>query len=91
MFNRKTRVKKKFENTKLTILDPPAEPTKPQNNIVMNLLPAVGMIALTVLVRGVMSNGSSSFVLFSVCSMGMGIVTSVLGFVNGKQTVQIGF
>ena len=89
LFNRKTRVKKKFENTKLTILDPPAEPTKPQNNIVMNLLPAVGMIALTVLVRGVMSNGSSSFVLFSVCSMGMGIVTSVLGFVNGNKQYKL--
>lgn len=84
-FNRSTRIRAKVEGEKLTVLDPPAEPTKPKDSIVMNLLPAIGMLVLTVVVRGFMGNGNASFIIFSVCTMGMGIVTSIFGFISGKK------
>jgi S-DNA-T family DNA segregation ATPase FtsK/SpoIIIE len=85
LFNRNTRIKEKLPQEKITVLDPPEAPVKPQDNIIMNLLPAIAMLIITVVVRGFMSSTSSTFVIFSVCSMGMGILTTIFGFVNGKR------
>lgn len=85
-FNRNTRLKTQLDTEAIQILDPPNEANKPKGNILMQLLPALGMIALTVVVRGFMGNNSnSSFLIFSVCSMGMGIVTSVISMVSERK------
>lgn len=84
-FNRNTRVKLKVSDAPIEILDPPEEPQKPKENILMSLIPSIIMLAMTVVIRGFMSQSSGSFVIFSVVSMGMGIITSVITFFNGKK------
>jgi len=86
-FVRNARLKTSVADNKIEILDPPAEPQKPKEGIVMKLLPALAMLALTVVVRGFMSNGSgnNSFIIFSVCSMSIGILTSVVSIIQEKK------
>jgi len=85
LFNRNTRIKKQLSDEKIEILDAPAIPKKPENNIVLTLMPTVAMLALMIVVRGVMNTSGGSYIIFSICSMGLGIVTSILGFVSGRK------
>lgn len=85
-FNRNTRLKNIIVDEPITVLDPPKKPEKPKGNIVMQLMPALVMIALTVGIRGFMGNSSNmSFILFSVCSMGMGICTSIYSIIHERK------
>lgn len=85
-FNRNTRLKTQLDTETIKILDPPNEVNKPKGNILLQLLPALGMIALTIVVRGFMRDSSnSSFLIFSVCSMGMGIVTSAISMISERR------
>lgn len=85
-FNRNTRLKTSLDTEAIQILDPPNEANKPKGNILLQLMPALAMIALTVVVRGFMGNSTnSSFLIFSVCSMGMGVVTSVISMISERK------
>ena len=85
-FNRNTRLKARINEDSIEILDPPKKPQKPAGNIIMQLLPALAMIALTVFVRGFMGSGSnSSFIIFSVCSMSLGIITSIVTIITDRK------
>lgn len=84
-FNRNTRIKDNFDDTSIQILDPADVPTKPELNIVTSLMPTIVMFALVVVLRGVMSTSGGTFILFSICSMGMGVVTSVLSILDKKK------
>jgi type VII secretion protein essC len=83
-FSRNTRIKSTLPEEKINILDPPPLPQKPKNNLLMSLIPAFAMLGLTIVLRGVMGGGGS-FVIFSVCSMSLGILTSIFNFVNGRR------
>ena len=87
LFNRNTRIKKQLPDDKIEILDAPEIPKKPENNIVMNLMPSITMLGLVVVFRGIMntSGSSGSYVILSVCSMALGIVTTILGFISGNK------
>ena len=86
-FNRNTRVKIVPDDEPIPILDPPNKPDKPRGNIVLRLLPAVGMLAVVVLVRGqVMSYSSSGFIIVSACSICVGILASVLSIISDRRT-----
>ncbi|MCD7981741.1 MAG: type VII secretion protein EssC [Clostridiales bacterium] len=85
MFVRNTRIRTACDDTKINILDPPEIPSKPDRNIVTSLMPAVVLFALVVILRGVLSTTGGTFVLFSICSMGLGVVTSVAGLVNARR------
>lgn len=87
LFNRNTRIKKKISDEKISILEAPAIPKKPDNNIVLSLTPSIAMIVLVVLMRSSMagSGSSSSYIIFSACSMGLGAVTTVLSFLSTKK------
>lgn len=84
-FNRSTRMRIDFKKDPITILMPPSVPQPQKTNLILTLLPAIAMILLIVLIRGNMSGSSSGFILFSVCSMGVGILTSILGYIHGKK------
>lgn len=93
-FNRNTRLKYVLSDEPIEILDPEQKPEKPKNNLLMSLLPAIGSIALVLVLRGGMLSGKSSFlanlsqnsyILFSVASMGLGIITSILSLISGKK------
>ncbi len=83
-FSRNTRIKSTLPEEKISILDPPQLPQKPKNNLLMSLIPAFAMLGLTVVLRGVMGGGGS-FVIFSACSMSLGIITSIFNFANGRK------
>lgn len=53
----------------------------------MNLMPSITMIGLVVVFRGIMntSGSSGSYVILSVCSMALGVVTTILGFLSGNK------
>lgn len=83
-FNRNTRIKSIVPDDKIAILDPPAKPTKPKKNIFMSLAPAFVMLGLTIVFRGIMGNGGT-FIIFTVCSMGMGVITSLYNIANERK------
>lgn len=85
LFNRNTRIRKQFSDEKIEILDAPEIPRKPQSNIVISLMPSLGMLALVIVVRGFMSTSSGSYIIMSVCSMSLGVVTSIISFISGKK------
>lgn len=84
-FVRNSRLKLKLDNEAFKILPPKEKIQKPKSNMILRLLPAVGMIALSVLLRGFMGRTNISFMLFSVCSMSMGALVSVFSIVNEKK------
>lgn len=85
LFVRNTRVRLQTGGEPIKILDPEGKPAKPEMNIVTTLMPTLVMFALVVVLRGIMSSSSGSYVLFSICSMGMGVVTSILSIINGQK------
>ena len=77
MFKRNTRVKVVVDDEKIEILDPPAKPHAPKNSIVSRLLPSIVMV-----VAGLAMSFVSPFMLVS---SGIGVVTAVIGIVQGKK------
>lgn len=85
LFNRNTRVKTKLDEAPIEILDPPEKPKKPKTNIVMTLLPSIVMLAVVIVVRGFLSSSGGSFIILSVVSMSMGIITSTAGIIMERK------
>ena len=84
-YNRNTRVKTLISNDKIEVMDPPSKPVQPKNNIVLSLLPTVGMVVILIVMRFVINTSASSFMLISVCSMGLGIITTIAGICSGRK------
>ena len=81
-FNRNTRIKTVISDEKIEILDPPAKPQKPKNNLLMRLLPFCGMLA----VSGIMAFMGGTMIIFSAISGVLAIVTSIIGMrENNKE------
>ena len=83
-FIRNTRLKHVVPDEKITILDPPPLGEKPKNNLLTSLIPILVMLVLIIVIRGSMGGGGS-FIIFSVCSMSIGIVTSIINFIKGRK------
>lgn len=83
-FNRNTRLKLVVPDDPINILDPPQAPSKPKNNLLLSMLPMLGMLAITVFLRSSMGSGGS-FIILSACTMSMGLVTSVITFISGSR------
>lgn len=79
-FDRNTRVKLILNKDKIEILDPPQKPQKPKNNIIISLLPSIGML----LTSGMMAFMGGSMMIFSVISGVLAIVTTILTIIQGK-------
>lgn len=84
-FHRNARIKVKLDEEEIPLLAPKEKPQKPKSNLVLKLLPALSMIVLTVVLRGMMGSTNLSFVLFSVCSMSIGAIVSVFTIMNEKK------
>ena len=79
-------LKEKTESTdEIEILDPSTKPEKPKINYITSLLPALLMFAPVVVLRGIMSTSGGTFVIFSICSMGLGVFTSIMQIVFSKK------
>ncbi len=75
-FNRNSRVMILLDDEKIEVLDPPAVPQKPKNNLLTRLLPSLIMV-LSSIIMGMFRGGA--FILFSIVSAGAGVVTAVIG------------
>lgn len=84
-FIRNVRKKIIISNEQIKILDPSVKPTKPEMNIVTSLMPSIAMFALVVVLRGFMNTTGGTYILFSICSMGLGIITTIAGLVQGQK------
>ena len=81
-FIRNTRVHTVVDKEKIEVLDPPAIPQKPKENIFMRLLPSLGML----LASGVMAAyGGARMLVFSGISACMSILIAVLNIREGKK------
>ncbi len=80
-FRRNSRIKTVLDEEDIEILDPPAKPQKPQNNIIMRLLPAVGMLAAS----GIMAFMGGMMIIFSAISGGLAIITTIVGVIQNKK------
>lgn len=86
-FNRNTRIQYRIPEVELEIQQPVQKPGKPRKNLAVSLIPALVMLAMTILLRGVMGGGGT-FVIYSAVSMSMGIIMSVVTFIQEKKTYQ---
>jgi len=85
LFNRSSRLKIKLNEEEIKLLSPNDKPKKPKSNMMLKLLPTLSMIALTIAIRGFMNGSNMSFMLYSVCSMGVGAAVSVFTIKNEKK------
>lgn len=84
-FIRSTRIQYNVPETEIEIKQPQPRPQKNKKNILFTLIPSLTMLILMVVMRGIMGSGGT-FVLYSVCSMGVGIVMSVVTYIyDGKE------
>ncbi len=84
-FNRSTRMRAVIPEDAIPVLDPPDAPEKPGGNLILQLLPAVIMLGVTILFRVVLSSSGSSYIWISLISMTLGICTSVAGIVSERK------
>ena len=84
-FVRNTRIRSEIDDEPIKVLDPDTVPIKPELNIVTSLMPTLMMFALVVVLRGIMSESKGTYIIFSICSMGMGVVTSILNIINSQR------
>lgn len=80
-FNRNTRVKTVVCDEKIEILDPPAKPQKPKNNLFMRLLPSVGMLVAA----GIMAFFGGMMIIMSAISGGIAIFTTIMSIREGNK------
>ncbi len=84
-FIRNTRVEYCIPESEIEIKQPLPKPQKSKKNLVFSLIPSIVMLVLMVVMRGIIGGGGT-FVIYSVCSMGIGIVMSVVTyFYDGKE------
>ena len=86
VINRTSRHTLKKPCDAIPVLDPSNAPEEKKRDIWLSLLPIAAMILLTIFLRGSFSS-NISMVLFSVISMSIGGVTSVITYLQtGKET-----
>lgn len=83
-FNRNTRIQYQIPEIDLEIQQPIQKPQKPRKSIIMSLIPALVMLAMTIVLRGVMGGGGT-FVIYSAISMSIGIVMSVITYFQDNK------
>lgn len=76
-FNRNTRVKYVVDDEKIQILDPPAKPQKPKNNIISRLIPSLVMV-----VAGL---AMAAFSPLMLVSSGIGVITAIISLIQSKK------
>ncbi len=85
-FNRNTRVKPVVCDEKIEVLDPPAKPQKPKNNLFVRLMPSMGMLVAA----GVMAYFGGMMIIMSAISCTMAILTTIVSIREGKKDYKVG-
>lgn len=83
-FNRNTRIQYKIPDESIEVLAPDPEPKMQKKSILLSLIPAIVMLGMTIVLRGIIGNGGT-FVIYSVCTMSMGIIMSVITYIGDRR------
>lgn len=83
-FNRNTRIQYQISDAELEIKPAKEIPERSKQSVLMTLIPAFVMLAMTIILRGVIGNGGT-FVIYSTVSMAMGIITSVITYFGDRK------
>lgn len=84
-FVRNTRVEYCVPEEEIEIKQPLPKPQKNKKNLILSLIPSIVMLVLMVVMRGIIGGGGT-FVIYSVCSMGIGVIMSIVTyFYDGKE------
>lgn len=84
-FVRNTRLKSVIDEEPIKILEPENIPKEPDLNIVTSLMPTLAMFALVVVMKGIMNTSGGTYAIFMICSMGLGVVTSIVSIIHQRR------
>lgn len=83
-FNRSVRFQRQVPEEEIEILPASAKKERKRRSLLFSLIPALLMLVLLVVLRGILGSGGT-FVIYSVCSMAIGIVMSVATYLADKR------
>lgn len=83
-FNRNTRIQYEIPVEEIEIQQPVSKPVLQKKSIVLTLIPTLVMLAMTIVLRGIIGGGGT-FVIYSAVSMGMGVVMSIVTYIQDKK------
>ena len=85
VFNRNTRIRIPVPTEEIPILDPPAAPEKNKQNILLQLLPTVAMMGVTVMLAS-QSGSGSNMAIRSIAMVIIAVVVAVIGLIGERRT-----
>lgn len=83
-FNRNTRIQYEIPKEEIEIQKPGSKPTLQKKSLILTLTPAMVMLAMTIILRGIIGGGGT-YIIYSAVSMGMGIIMSVVAYIQDKK------
>lgn len=83
-FHRNTRVQYEVPQEEIEIQQPVGKPSLQKKSLILTLIPTVVMLAMTIVLRGIIGGGGT-FVIYSAVSMGMGVIMSVVTYIQDKK------
>ena len=86
-FARSTRIRYQIPKDEIEIQQPSSRPSPAKKSLLMSLIPALIMLAMTIVLRGIIGGGGT-YVIYSAVSMGMGAVLSVITYFQDKKENQ---
>ncbi len=84
-FNRNTRIQYAIPTDEIEVQQPKAKPNLQKRSIVISLIPSIVMLGMTIVLRGIIGGGGT-FVIYSSVSMGMGVIMSVVTYIQDKKS-----
>lgn len=83
-FIRNNRIQYCLPEEEIEIQRPSPKPQKPKKNLLLTLIPSIVTLALMVVLRGILGSGGT-FVIYSVCTMSVGILMSIVTYQQEKK------
>lgn len=85
-FNRNTRVKDPLPTEEIGILDPPQAPEKDKQNVLLQIIPTIAMMGVTVMMATMNSSGSGmSMAIRSIAMVGVTLLVTFLGILSRNK------
>lgn len=83
-YNRSTRIQYEIPEIDIEIQRPEQKPRKPNRNLLISIIPALVMLVLIVVLRGIFGGGGY-FVIFSAAAMSLAVFMSIANYVSDKR------
>jgi type VII secretion protein EssC, C-terminal domain len=83
-FNRNTRIQYEVPAEEIEIQQPVNKPALQKKSIILTLIPTIVMLAMTIILRGIIGGGGT-FVIYSAVSMGMGVIMSIVTYIQDRK------